>query len=198
MKRTCAVLGGLLLVVLTVSGCSATGAAMTGLNIGKNLSSKDSNLAIQLDGKAATQNMFKKATSGYSQWSVAGETSTAPTLRFDLSDPASFGRITSVMLQIHQKFEADYSHQAEFKVVAANTNDPQSQMKPGVDYNLGNLGSNFKVFNLTNQQVGGVTLQPGKEYMLVLTVVADRSESAQVYFKAGGAGQVTQASQATK
>ncbi|MFO0837164.1 MAG: hypothetical protein U1D55_01450 [Phycisphaerae bacterium] len=197
MKKYVVVLAGLVTASLASVGCSVTGAAMTAGRMGMNANRTDSHLTIKLDGKPATQDMFKKTVTGHANYTVNGETSSAPTLNFEISDPASFGRITKVMVSIHQKFEADYSHQAEFTVVAANTNDPQAQMKPGVNYELSNPGPAFKVYNLTNQQVSGVQLTPGKEYMLSLTVVADRSETAQVYFKAGGSSTATTASQTT-
>ena len=51
------------------------------------------------------------------------------------------------------------------------------------DANAGKPGEGFKVLDLTNKEVPGVTLKPGVEYMLSLTVKADKSETAQVYFK---------------
>jgi hypothetical protein len=169
--------------LLAVGGCSAGGAAWTGFNMGKNLTSKDSHLKIWLDGQVAEQNMIKKAATGYSAWKVKRSVSTSPVLRFEIDDPASFGRITSVIVNVYQKFEADYSHQPEFTLVAHDANNPQAQMRPGVEYDLSNPGSGIRVLNLTNQDVGGVDLVPGKEYMLQITVRADRSETAQVYFK---------------
>lgn len=174
---------GLLAAAVVQVGCSVMGAASTGLNIGKNMGRKDSHLKISLDGAAATQDQLKKAATGYAKFKVAEPVGTAPRLRFEIADPDKFGRITMVQCQIHQKFQADYSHQAEFTVYSKNVNDPMAQMKPGTDYNLGSPGSEFEVLNYKNEKVGGVDLKPGMEYMLVLTVKADNSETAQVYFK---------------
>ncbi len=168
--------------ILAVTGCSATGAAMTGFQIGKNLSKKDSYLAISLDGHAAVQDQVKKAATGYSRFKISETVGTSPTLQFQIEEPDRFGRITMVQCQIHQKFEADYSHQAEFTVFSADVNNPEAQMKPNTPYNLGAPGAGFKVLNYKNETVGGVALKPGMDYMLVLTVKADHSETAQVYF----------------
>ncbi len=168
---------------LMLAGCSGSGAAWTGANVGKNLIRKDTHLKIMLDGKQAKQNTLKKGATGYSRFDVKEPVSTSPTLRFEIEDPDRFGRITMVSCSIYQKFEADYSHQAEYTVIARETNNPQAQLKPGVDYNLGNLGPNFKIINLTGQEVPQVKLVPGMKYMLTFTVSADKSETAQIYFE---------------
>lgn len=155
----------------------------TAISVGKNLAQKDSHIKLWLDGQVGKQSTLKKAALGHSRFKIDGATSTGPTLRFEIEDPDKFGRITMVVVSIHQKFESDYSHQAEFTVIARDSNNPQAQMKPGTDYNLGNPGPDFKTLNLTSQDVSGVTLRPGMEYMLSITVRADRSETAQVYFK---------------
>ncbi len=169
--------------LMLLAGCSGTGAAITGGRMGMNLLRKDSHLKIKLDGQPAKQTTWKKAATGYSRFKIKEAVSTAPKLQFELENPDKFGRITMVSVSIYQKFEADYSHQAEFTVIARDTNNPEAQMKPGVVYDLGNPGPGFKVLNLTSQEVSGVTLKPGMKYMLALTVRADHSETAQVYFK---------------
>jgi len=163
-----------------VVGCSGMGTAMTAGRMGLNLKKKDSHLAITLDGRPAEQNKLKKATTGYSNWKIKEQVSTSPTLRFEIEEPEKFGRITMVAVSIHQQFESDYSHQAEYTVIS-NSNDPMSQMKPGVDYNLGSPGG-FRVMDVSGNTVSGVTLKPGMKYKLTLTVKADHSESAQVEF----------------
>jgi hypothetical protein len=168
------------LLALASGGCG--GMLGTAVRVGKNLSTTDSYLKISLDGQVAAQNQFEKAT-GHSKFKVAEPVGTSPRLKFEIVDPDRFGRITMVSVQIHQKHQADYSHLAEFTIFAANTNDPQSQMKPNTEYALGSPGSDFKVTNYKNETVGGVTLTPGVDYMLVLTVRADKSETAQIYFK---------------
>ena len=170
-------------LLLVVAGCSGTSAAITGGRMGLNLAKKDSHLKIWLDGQQAKQTAWKKAVTGYSRFKVKEPVSTAPKLKFEIEDPDKFGRITMVSVSIYQEFEADYSHQADFTIVARDTNNPQAQMKPGVVYDLGNPGPGFKVLNLTNQEVSGVSLEPGKKYKLLLTVRADHSETAQVFFK---------------
>ncbi|MBK9120252.1 MAG: hypothetical protein IPM18_11715 [Phycisphaerales bacterium] len=174
-----ALAAGFLVVVV---GCSATSGAMTALRLGKNASEKDSYLKIMLDGHAAKQNTAQKAATGYSRFEVKDGVSTSPTLEFEIDEPDRFGRITMVTIQIHQKFEADYSHQAEF-VVYSSDQSPEAQMKPKTPYALGAPEAPLQVINYRNEQVSGVQLEPGKKYMLVLTVKADKSETAQIYFE---------------
>lgn len=168
-------------VLSGVVGCSGMGSAMTAGRMGMNLKKKDSHLKISMDGQTAEQNKLKKAMSGYSDWKIKSQVSTSPTIRFEIEDPEKFGRITMVAVSIYQQFEADYSSQAEYTVVS-DSQDPMSQMKPGVDYNLGSP-SGFRVTNVSGQTVPGVTLKPGMKYKMTLTVRADHSESAQVEFQ---------------
>ncbi len=176
-------LASLALGSLVTTGCSVMGAAMTGASVGGNLLRKDSHLKIWLDDQVAKQDKLKKAATGYSRFEVSDPVGTSPRLKFEIEDPDKFGRITMVTASIYQKFEADYSHQAEFTIFSSDTNNPEAQMKPGTDYNLGAPGGGLKVHDLYNKEISGVTLKPGMKYMMVLTVKADRSESAQVYFE---------------
>jgi hypothetical protein len=141
----------------------------------------DSHLKVWLDGQLATQDQFKKTVGGYARYTIDTPVSTTPTLKFEIVEPNRFGRVTQVVANIHQKFEADYSHQAEF-TIHSGSNDPQAQMKPNADYNLGSPAGQ-KVSDLTGKEVSGVTLKPGMEYMMSLTVKADKSESVSIYFK---------------
>ena len=166
-----------------IAGCSASSAGSTGFSVGKNLLRKDSHLKIMLDNQPGKQSTLKKAATGYSRFTIKEPVGTAPKLQFEIEDPDKFGRITMVSLQIHQEFEADYSDQAEFIVHARDVNNPQAQMKPGVVYDLGQPGPDFRVMNFKGEEVAGVALTPGLKYMLVLTVKADKSETANIYFE---------------
>jgi hypothetical protein len=179
LMHTTALLAG----VFMLAGCSGASAGFTAFNVGKNLLRKDSCLKLTLDGQQAKQNKLKKASAGYSRFDVKERVSTAPKLQFEITEPDKFGRITMVSLQIHKKFEADYSDHAEFAVTATDLNNPQAQMKPNTTYNLVAPGPNFKVTNFKGQEVPGVQLIPGMKYMLVLTVKADKSETAQIFFE---------------
>lgn len=179
IRRMMVVLG---VIGVGVCGCSGSSAAWTGARIGMNLAKKDSHLKIWLDNERAEQNTVKKAATGYSEWKIKEQVSCAPKLKFDIEDPEKFGRITMVVVSIYQQFEADYSHQAEF-TVTANSQEPGDQMKPDVEYDLGQLPAGFKVINLTGKTVDKVELKPGMKYALVLTVKADKSESGRIEFK---------------
>ena len=179
LLKAAAVFSGLLLI----AGCSASGAGHTGFTVTKNLLRKDSYLKIMLDGQPGKQSTLKKAATGYSRFKIKEPVSTSPKLQFEIKEPDKFGRITMVAMQIHQEFEADYSDHAEFVITAKDANNPQAQMKPGVEYDLGAPGPEFKVINFKGEDVPGVKLTPGLKYMLVLTVKADKSETAQIYFK---------------
>lgn len=168
-------------MLMGASGCSATGAAWRAAGIGKNLSKKDSYLSLKLDGLEAKQNKLKKGFAGYAKFKIKGTVSTSPTFTFSFKDPSKFGRITGTNMQIHQAFEADYSHKAEF-VITPRGSGPESLMKPDRAYNLGSIGGEMNVLDFDGNSVGGVTLKPGMDYMLVFTISGDRSESIQAHF----------------
>jgi hypothetical protein len=164
-----------------LAGCGA-GDALWGASMAGNAARKDSHLKIQLDGQIAKQNFAKKAVVGYSRFDIKERVGTTPKLQFEIQDPDKFGRITGVSIQIHQKFEADYSDHAEF-VISARKQESTAQMRPGVVYDLGNLGPDFRIMDFDGKDVPAVTLKPGMKYMLVLTVMADKSETANIYFE---------------
>ncbi len=178
-KFLCAAFVGSML--MASSGCSATGAAWQAASIGKNLSKKDSYMSLSLDGLDAKQNKLKKGYAGYAKFKIKGTVSTAPTFMFSFADPTKYGRITGTNMQIHQAFEADYSHKAEF-VITPRGSGEESLMKPDRAYNLGSIGSEFNVMDFEGNSVGGVTLKPGMDYMLVFSISGDRSETMQVHF----------------
>lgn len=173
-------------VVLTIAallaGCSATGAGSTGFNVAKNLLKKDTNLRVFLDGEQAKQSTLKKGLKGYSPFTIKKEATTSPVFKYEIIDPKKFGFIKSTHLQVHQKFEADFSDIADFVITPAQSGE-EFQFKPGVDYDLAKLGPNFKILDKKDKAVEKVQFVPGVEYLLVFTIQADKSETVQVYFK---------------
>ncbi|MBN2445404.1 MAG: hypothetical protein JXO22_01665 [Phycisphaerae bacterium] len=181
MNRRLLVATVLLSAIAVLVGCSATSAGWTGLGVGKNIMRKDTYLKIFLDGHEAKQSFIKKAAMGYAQFEIKETVGTKPTFRFEFKDPSHFGRIKSTNIQVHQEYEADYSHAAEFVICAAK-NDSMMQMKPNTDYDLGQPGADFRVFNFEDQEVSGLELKPGLKYMFLFTVSGDRSETCQIFF----------------
>jgi hypothetical protein len=181
MTRTIRTLLGVAMVAGLAAGCSGSGAAMETFRIGKNVAKKDSHLRIFLDGHEAKQDKLKKGYFGYASFKVKEQVGTSPTFRFAFDEPDKLGRITGTNIQVHQEFEADYSHQPEFTIYPAST-DSTMLMKPATEYPLGAVPSNLRCMNFEKQQVAGVTLKPGVEYLLVFTVSGDRSETVQVLF----------------
>ena len=86
-------------------GCSASSGGSTGLRIGLNLSRKDSNLKLFLDGQEAVQSKLKKGLTGYSPFKIKEPVGTSPVFKYEIIDPKKFGYIKNVSMQVHQKFE---------------------------------------------------------------------------------------------
>jgi len=165
------------------SGCSGSGAGMQAFRIGKNMHRKDTNLRVYLDGQEAKQSKLKKGLAGYAAFKVKEEVGTSPVFKYEIIDSEKFGYIKDVVLLVHQKFEADFSDIADYKIFPRDMQDDDSNMKPGVDYDLGNLGQPFKILDKKDNEVTKVAFVPGQEYLLVLTISADKSETIQIYFK---------------
>lgn len=186
MSQKIAIVSTLIMAWFVLSGCSSGDA----LRVGLNLSRDDSNIKVWLDGHEAKQNKVKKGWGGYAKFKISEQVSPSPVLRFELEKPEKFGRIMTVSLQIHQAFESDYSHQAEFVVFpAAGKEDRENQLRPKTDYNLGDLGPHYKVYDVYGKEIPGVKMEPGKKYLMVLTVNADKSESTQIFFEVGAHAQ---------
>lgn len=165
-----------------IAGCSAEGGGSQGFSVAKNLFRKDTNLRIYLDGEQAKQSTLKKGLSGYAPFVIKKEATTSPVFKYEIMEAKKFGFIKSVSMQVHQKFEADFSDIADY-VIFARKQDSEAQMKPGVDYDLGNLGPDFKILDKKDKEVEKVQFVPGVEYLLVFTISADKSETVQIYFK---------------
>ena len=162
-----------------IAGCSG---GSEGFSITKNLLRKDTNLRVYLDGEQAKQSTLKKGLSGYAPFVIKKEATTSPVFKYEIIESKKFGFIKTVSMQVHQKFEADFSDIADY-VIFARKQDSEAQMKPGVDYDLGNLGPDFKILDKKDKEVEKVQFVPGVEYLLVFTISADKSETVQIYFK---------------
>ncbi len=171
------------IIVVAAMGLTSGCGAGSALSVARNLGRDDSDLKVFLDGLEGKQNKLKKGATGYAKFEIKEPVSTSPRFRYELEEPAKHGFIKQVSMQVHQKFEADFSNLADYVIFSADINNPQAQMKPGVEYDLGNLGPGFRILDKTNKEVSRVEFRPGVEYMLVLTIVADKSESTQIYFK---------------
>lgn len=168
------VVGGLFL-----TGCSA-GDAHTGFNIGKNLARKDTNLRVSLDGQQAKQSKLKKGLMGHAAFKISEPVTCSPKFRYEVIDPKKFGFIKRVSMQVHQKFEADFSDIPEY-VITPMTNE--DSMKDNTEYDLADLGTGFKIIDRHDNVVEKVEFRPGVDYLLVFTVQADQSETIQIFFK---------------
>ena len=183
MFRRMAAITACLTGLALLAGCSASGAGHSGFNITRNLLRKDTNLRVYLDGAEAKQSTFKKGLQGYSPFTIKEEVTGSPTFRYEIIEPKKYGYIKDVMMAVHQKFEADFSDLADYKIFPRDMSDDDSNMRPNTDYDLGNLGPGFKILDKKDREVDEVKFVPGVEYLLVFTISADKSETIQVYFK---------------
>lgn len=139
-------------------------------------------IRIRLDGWAAEQQALKKIVPGWSQWTVHEPISLGPTLFYQITKPERLGRITYVRAAIHRAFDGAYSSQPEFVIVSREPRDAASQLKPNIRYDLSTPTEGIRISDVTGREVPQVALEPGTKYQLVLTLKADKSQTAIVYF----------------
>jgi hypothetical protein len=180
-SRSCRVWIALACVMMLagVNGCfsAAKEAAKMGFNL-----MKKSNLRITLDDQEGKLKTLKKAVEGQSEWKVEEPVVTSPTFSFSFVEPDKVGRITLTTIHLYQEFGSGYSSQPEFTIVPID-NESKNLLQPDTDYNLGKLPANLKVIDVRNNTVDAVKLAPNVKYRLMLTIRADRGETALVEFK---------------
>jgi hypothetical protein len=155
---------------------------MGGFKVIKNLAGNKQYLRVSLDGYQSKENKLKKAIKGHTGWKISEPVGTSPKVRFEFSDPKKIGHITDTVITIHREFNGEYSHHAEFTVLPRD-GSPASQLKAGQLYDLAKPPANIKVIDLRANEVSRVQLAPGVKYKLQLSIAADHSETAVVFFK---------------
>ena len=169
-------IGGVMLV--SAAGCNPFSAAMQGGKMGGRLLKGGPHVRVILDGHEAKESKLKKAVVGHSKWKISQDVGTSPTLRFRVEDPEEFGRITMTALSFFEKS----GDRAIFTVIPID-NQPEHLLKPNTGYNMMNLPGHLLVTDSRGNKVERVKLLPDTKYRLQLTIKADKSEAAEVYFK---------------
>lgn len=166
-----------------IGACSGASGGSEAFNVTKNLLRKDTNLRIFLDNHEGKQSVLKKGVMGHSAFKVKEDSTCSPIFRYEIIDPKKFGFIKHVSMQVHPKFEADFSDIPDYVIHPRDMNNPDANMKPNKDYDLGNLGSGFRIMDRHDKEVSRVEFKPGVDYLLVFTVAADKSETTQIFFR---------------
>jgi hypothetical protein len=174
VKRT-ALLCGLSLI----AGCSYfSGHVNVGSDRGKSSASQErqSYVRVWLDDN--------QATPGRVRCEIAQPISLGPKLRYEITEPEKLGRVTNVTINIFHEFNGGWSNNVDFIVIASDTNNPDAQMKPGVDYHLGSPGGDIRIMDGNGNTLDRVALESGTKYLMNFVVRADRSETVGVEFTA--------------
>jgi hypothetical protein len=180
-------------ILVTALGCSnstptpapqtvAPGQTGPGPQAAANPAPAESALKIWLDGQVAQRNTAAQAAPGYTNWQMAKPVSTSPRLKYDITNSRKLGPLSSVNVAIFHETGGRAAQQADFSVYSKDAKAP-ADIRPGVDYSLGNPGDKIGVLNAANKPASGVKLRPGEKYMLVLIVKGAQTETAQVEFQ---------------
>lgn len=175
----------LLIVALGTACVSAGSACQSTKAVGHHVArffEREDYIRITLDGRAAQQHTVKRIVPGWSQWRVNEPITRAPTLVYRITKPERLGRITYVRAAIHRAFDGAYSSQPDFVIVSRDPGDAESYLKPNTRYDLSRPPDGFRILDVTGHEVPQVELDPGTEYQLILTLKADKSQMAIVYF----------------
>ncbi len=113
---------------------------------------------------------------------VATPVSCSPKLKYEITQPAKLGRVSSVIINIFREFDGGWSGKTDYIIIATDTSNPDAQMKPGVVYDLAAPGEALRIMDHNNKTVEGVKLEPGLKYLMNFVVSADKSETASIEF----------------
>jgi hypothetical protein len=138
-------------------------------------SQQESYVSLWLDGT--------QAKAGEVRSSIAQPVGVSPKLKYEISKPEKLGRVSNVIINIFREFEGGYSSNADFIVTAADVNNPDAQMKPGVVYDLGAPGKDLRIMDRNGKTLETLKLDAGTKYLMNFVISADRSETVQVEFK---------------
>ena len=107
----------------------------------------------------------------------------APKRQFEIIEPDKFVRITMVSLQIHQKSAGRLLGPCRIRGDRQEFERLRGPDEAEHDLRPRRARPELQSDDYKGEEVPGVQLNPGMKYMLVLTVKADKSETAQIYFE---------------
>ncbi|MBN1345111.1 MAG: hypothetical protein JXQ73_20620 [Phycisphaerae bacterium] len=181
---------GFLVSITAAIGCSYGGYVTSGLGVAKRASGEPSGgtykakyyVDVMLDGNEGSR---EKATGDIR---IASAVNTSPRFKFALRDPDEFGKITSVILNIHlyHPERKDQPFDASYVLALASQDAAKLAFKPDVTYDFSTPIEGVKVIypaSYKGNQDGTVKLPGGSHFCMTVTVQASRVETARVMFE---------------
>jgi len=181
---------GLLVGLAATIGCSYGGYVSTGLGIAKRASGGPSGggdkvkryVDVMIDGNEGSRD---KHTGDII---IADAVNASPRFKFSVSDPEDFGKITSVILNIHLMHpdRKDQPFDASYVLALASKDNTTLAFKPNVTYNLSTPTESVKVIypaTYKGAKDGRVKLPGNSHFCMTVSVQASRAETARVMFE---------------
>jgi hypothetical protein len=140
-------------------------------------------LSFRIDGVEAEYLGQGERGPSSSHWKVADAIGSAPKFAFELGETQALGTVRAVILKFYPKRKGDYVARPAPTIVSAAPDNPDLQMKSGVTYDLGALGTDFKVMDALGRAARRFGLRPGFDYKMEVIFEGRRSHIAVIFMK---------------
>ncbi len=172
-NKTIVALCGLLLS----TGCSYFGVSSFSMDSGgsgSGSSDRECLVDVWLDSNACEH--------GQVWCEISSSVSRTPKFKYAINDADQMGRVKSVIINVFREFNDGWSSNADFIVIATDTNDPKAQMKPTKVYDFGSPSETIKIMDGSGNTLEGMKLEAGMKYLMNVAVSADKSQTCGVVF----------------
>ena len=143
----------------------------------------DEVLRFRIDDVEAEYLSQGKPSTSASHWEVAYAIGRAPKFAFELAGPQALGNVRTVTLKFYPMRKGNYAITPAPVIVSADPDNPDIQMKSGVEYDLGALGEGFEVRDARGGVAPRFGLRPGFDYKMEVVFEGERSHTAVIFMQ---------------
>jgi hypothetical protein len=118
-----------------------------------------------------------------SYWKVPHPVNFIPTFAFELPEVVDTRSYTTVTLNFYPKWKGEYVADAAPIIASADPGDSDAQMKSGVEYDLGNLGEQYKTMGVGGRVAPRFGLRQGFEYKLEVVFEGKPRHTAVIFLQ---------------
>ncbi len=170
-----------------VSGCSYGGYVSNGLNIAQRAQGGPAEkrtyyVDVTLDGHEGSR------VRNTGDIRIADAVNTSPRFQFTINNAEEFGKVSSVILNIHlyHPDRKDQPFDAGYVIALAGQDSSKPAFTPGTVYDLSKPMEGVRVVypaSYQGERDGTVKLPAGSHFCMTVTVQASRAETARVFFE---------------
>lgn len=175
--------------VLLLAGCSQWGSFIQIGSSDKSSSSKTTTRLVK-DGSDFDPLMTyvdvwvdgKLAMNRYGRSVVTDPVSVHPKFKYTINDARAFGKVRSVIINIHREVGGNWYPEPEFIVTSANPSETRTQIRPGKKFDLGSPNSSLLILNREGKPQTKLKLKASSRYLMNFTVHGTLKETVGVEF----------------